>query len=331
MKLKFWIGIFISAFFLYFSFKNVNFRLLINTLKKANYLYLFPMVLIVYFTFVIRAVRWKILMLPIKEINIKTLFSVIMIGFMANNLLPVRAGEIIRAYVIGEKEDISKSSSFGTIVVERVFDGFAILLLFILVIFSLHHEQIQTPIGKSLKIGGLLTFILYITVLFFIIGLNRSKGSPKWLTATLKFILPKKIGEKIDDVILSFTKGLSSFKMGRGLIMIILYSIFVWLVYVFLTYLTILSFGIKLPWSAPFFVIVMVCVAITLPSSPGFIGTYHAAVTYSLLFYGVAREKALGVAIILHAVNYFPIIFLGLFYLIKYHISIKEVSSAKVS
>lgn len=127
MKWKLWLGIGISVLFLFLAFRKVNLHELKKALESANYIYLIPAILLTILSLWIRAFRWQYILQPVREIRVSSLFSATMIGFMANNLLPVRLGEFVRAYTIGEKERISKSSSLATIVVERIFDGITIL------------------------------------------------------------------------------------------------------------------------------------------------------------------------------------------------------------
>ena len=130
MNWKLFFSVLISTLFLILAFNRVNLYELKDTLETANYIYLIPAVLLTILSLWIRAVRWGYLLQPVKKININSLFSATAIGLMANNLLPARLGEFVRAYVIGKKELISKSASFATIVVERIFDGLTILLFF---------------------------------------------------------------------------------------------------------------------------------------------------------------------------------------------------------
>jgi uncharacterized protein (TIRG00374 family) len=119
---KFLLGILSSGLFLYLAFRNVDLILVFKVFKKVKYLNIILVVFLTILGFYLRAIRWYYLMKPLKSIKISSLFSATMIGFMTNNILPARLGEVFRAYIIGRKENIKKTASFATIIVERVFD-----------------------------------------------------------------------------------------------------------------------------------------------------------------------------------------------------------------
>ena len=129
MKKKFIIGLVISSVFLYLAFRKVDYSELWSALKEANYWYIIPNIILVILSMWMRAYRWRFMIDPIKKVGLSRLFSSVMIGFMANNVLPARLGEFVRAYSLGTKENISRSATFATIVIERIFDGFSLLFI----------------------------------------------------------------------------------------------------------------------------------------------------------------------------------------------------------
>ena len=136
---KLWISIIFSLFFVVLILNHIDFEKMKKALETANYMYLPLAVASSLVTNIFRTYRWKYIISPIKKISTQSLFSGVAIGYMANNLLPARLGEFVRAYIMGKKEGISKSSTLATIVLERIFDGLALLffLAFISLLFSL--------------------------------------------------------------------------------------------------------------------------------------------------------------------------------------------------
>ena len=124
---RFWLGLLISLFFLYLSLRGVKVREAIDALRSANYLYLIPGFVLYFIGVWMRSMRWGVLLRPIKSLTARQLFPTVVIGYMANNILPARLGELVRAYILGEQEHISKSSTFATIIVERMFDGLSMI------------------------------------------------------------------------------------------------------------------------------------------------------------------------------------------------------------
>lgn len=326
MRWKFWVGLLISLFFLFIALRKIEFHLLVSFLTTANYLYLIPVVLIYYLSYAIRAFRWYYLMEPIKHIGFANLFSAIVIGFTANLLLPARIGEFVRAYHIGKTEDVSKSASFATIVIERLFDGFTILAFLIVVVIFLKIPEDNIVIGQLLKKGGYVSFLLYMVVIVFLWLLREYTAKVVFIIQRLFSFLPGSFVEKILNLLTSFAKGLYFFRGPRQVAFISAHSLVIWFLNVLAIYLTALAFDVSLTLIGSMFVLVMLVFGVMIPSAPGFVGTYHAACLYAFLFYNLPKEKALSIAIVMHATFFFSTIALGLFLIARQKMSLRDMS-----
>jgi len=321
---KFWIGILISGIFVYFTFKGVDLKKFLSTLAGINYLYLPLLLLLLFVAFYVRALRWRYLLG--KEIKIKThsLFSYIMIGFMANNVLPARIGEFVRAYIIGKKENISKSFAFSTIVVERVFDGMVVLLIFIPTIFL---YPFPDPLPVRIKQAGFLMGLSFPLVLMFLIILKVHK---EWVLRIVELImkpLSPTLLAKTKQILSSFIQGLDILHRFNDLIIVLLYSLMIWIASALMFYVGFLCLNIPLPFYACFFVIGPVVMGLMIPASPGAIGTFHYPCKYALLLLLITKDESLAAsyAFFMHMINYLPITSVGLLYLIKENISFGEL------
>ena len=182
MKLKFWFGLGISLICLYLVFRNIEVDKVFETMRSVNYLYLGELAIILQLSTIwLRAERWKYLLaLPIKKLTFKHLLPATMIGFMANNILPARAGEFVRAYVIGKKERISSTASFATIIIERVCDMITMLSFLFLLIFVVKFP-VQTTLEtqnslislERLQFVGVLSAAFIFCLLVFLILLKE--------------------------------------------------------------------------------------------------------------------------------------------------------------
>ncbi|MBW2039891.1 MAG: flippase-like domain-containing protein [Deltaproteobacteria bacterium] len=325
MNWKSWIGFVISLFFLYLAFRRIDYRLLLESLKGTNYLYLIPVVVIIFVNMALRALRWGYLLYPIKKIGFPNLFAGIIIGFMANNILPARMGEIVRAYVIGRSERISKSSSFATVVVERLFDGFTVLGILLAVLIFINLPSGNIYFKKGLQVAGYISVAIYgVTFIILFIIKKRTNWFLKF-ASLLTRPFSSRLTENGISNILSFKEGLLSVESVKTLLITFAYSLFIWGVFAYAIYLAGLSFGIKLSVAASLLVLVAICLAMIIPSTPGYIGTYHASVTYALILYSVPLEKALGFSIVFHATNYIPITLAGFLYLWRHHLSLRGI------
>ena len=321
MKKKFIIGVAISLVFLYLAFRKVDYSQLWSALKGANYWYIFPNMVLVILSMWMRAFRWRFMIDPIKKVNLGRLFSSVMIGFMANNVLPARLGEFVRAYSLGKTENISKSATFATIVIERIFDGFS--LLFILWLSLLMYPELPNWVKKA---GNL--FLLMNLVIFAFLVLIEVKRE-----FTLKFfnfvfrLLPASLSSKAGEILEKFIGGLKVFRDIPSLIWILAWSIFIWVVVGISNYFIFLAFDLHPPIQASFILLGVVSLAVMLPSSPGFVGTFHAACVASFLILNLNESVSRPFSIILHASQYIPVTLLGLYYLKKEHLSLKTIES----
>ena len=173
---KSWIGFVISMGILYLAFRRIDLQLLLKSLQGANYLYLFPIVVIIFVNMALRALRWGYLLRPIKKIGFLNLFASILIGFMANNVLPVRMGEFVRAYIIGRSERIRKSASFATVMVERLFDGLTVLGLLVVVLTFIHLPPENIYFKRGLQMGGYITMAIYGFTLMILVIIKTQTG-----------------------------------------------------------------------------------------------------------------------------------------------------------
>jgi glycosyltransferase 2 family protein len=313
-KRSYWIGLGLSLIFLFLFIRNIDLKSLWENFKRVEYVYTIPLMLMNIFSIWIRAKRWGYLLKPIKVIRMNELFNATSIGFMANNIFPARVGEFVRAIHLGHKANISKTASFATVVVERIFDGFTVLTLLLAVTFFMTFPINPTSVitQKTIQSAGLLSFGFY-TLALVVLLLLRFQNP--WAFRVLAFLLrrlPPKFSQKINSKIGSFVSGLEVLKNGRDILIITFYSFFLWLMLSFSIYLLFFGFHISLsPWAAVFIEVVLVFV-VTLPSAPGFIGTFHWACAAGLIYLGVDRSAANGFAVVLWLTGFVPITVMGL-------------------
>jgi uncharacterized protein (TIRG00374 family) len=320
-----WLGIGISVLLLYILFHKINFNQLLAAFTELDYRYLLPAVAATLMGYYLRAVRWKFLLAPIKKTAMRNLFPSTIIGYMANNLLPARLGEFVRAYVLGDKEQIDKSVVFATLVLDRLLDGFTVLILLIITLFT-----IKLPVGmegaqKSLEYGGYLTLVFYLFVVTFLAVMKKSATWMRLFLGRLLKPLPDRFAGKVISLFGSFVEGIRFSSRPRHIMALCVSSLAIWALAVWTVDMALHAFGIILPITAAMFILILLVFAVMVPASPGYVGTYHAACVYGLMAFNLPREKALSVALTVHAINFFPVIFLGLYYLLRDKISLLDV------
>lgn len=318
------VGIGISGVLVWLLFQRIDFTELSAALRGANYWWLLPNVGFIILTMYQRAFRWRAMVEPIAVVPFRHLLAATCVGFMANNVLPLRLGEFVRAYSLAAQDKrITKSASLATIFVERmVFDLVALLLIFGGVLYFSHllmDSQMQNGLYVAIAIA--LFGIVFITTLAM-----KPTQAGQILTRYL-FFLPFSVREKICGVILKFSRGLEFLGSVRNVVSVSVQTLFIWLLMGLSNIFVFKAFGLDLPLDAAYVVLVVVSISILVPSTPGFVGVYHAGAVWSLMQYGVAKEAALSCALVLHAAQYIVVTLMGFYFLKKEHLSLRKLEA----
>ncbi|MCB0001444.1 MAG: flippase-like domain-containing protein [Anaerolineae bacterium] len=322
-------GVAVSVVFLYLAVRGLDLKEVVHWLAEADYYWLFPAIAIYFVGVWGRTWRWHYMLRPIKVIPLIRLFPITCIGYMGNNVFPARAGEVLRAYVLKRSEDVSMSSSLAMIVVERVFDGLVMLLfVFIALPFA--------PVPSSLRALVIAASGLFLAALLVFITLASKPGlAEKIYERTIRRFLSETMQEKVDGFIYRFMEGLYFFRNGSDVIMVFVTSVFIWLAETFKYWFIMQAFvHMDAGFPVPFFVLMLmngiVNLATTLPSAPGYIGTFDAPGVAVLEAYGVRGSVAFGYTIVLHAALWVPITLLGVYFFRRARIGWNEVDTARV-
>jgi glycosyltransferase 2 family protein len=324
---RFWIGIAISILFLFLALRNLHLDEVWQEARTARLGWIVPGVAVYFFGVWARTWRWDYLLRPMKHISLRRLFPVVVIGYMGNNVYPARAGELIRAYVLRRREGISISASLATIIVERVFDGLVMLLfVFIGLPFFPMPAWLQWMViaMSTLFFGALLVFMVLA------IKVDWAEVAYTWL---IEGLVPLRFKEPARGFAERFMLGLHSLRSGRDVLMLFVTSVVIWLAETVKYWFVMHAFD----FSVPFWVLMLmngiVNLATTIPSSPGYVGTFDAPGIEVLSTFGVQRSLAASYTLVLHAALWLPITLLGMFYMARESVSWRDfgqaVSSAK--
>lgn len=316
----FYFGIFITFLFLYFAFKDIEFSAVLKSISEYNLNDIVISVTLLLFSYYVRAIRWGYIIND-SSIELKFLYSSSMIGHMVNNILPLRAGEVARCYALSKHTDLSKIKILSTVALERLFDVLAIVLLFVAISYSrIEFDELEESITTFTLISIALLIALWAAVVF----KNHVRGFFPIIGKALWF-LGSGVRSKISKHINSFFSGFDVVSNKKNMIVILLLSALYWLVSSFAVYFILYSY---IP--TEYYIVVVLLAALSfgvmIPSSPGFIGTYHLIVILILTRYGWNNTEAASMSIVLHAVQYIVPVLIGWWYLFKDHISIREFS-----
>jgi glycosyltransferase 2 family protein len=309
---KLWAGLLISTVSIYLAFRKIDLALLWKDISSCAIRYLMLAVLCNLFQMMIRAWRWKILLDPIKKTGFSNRLLSVLIGFAANCVLPARLGEFIRADNMGQREGISRSSTFATIVIERLADGFTVLLILVIGVQFAVLPAEMSSVSAGLKSAGIILFVSYILIIFFLIGFRLN---PRLYLAILDkclFFFPAKIRIRASEIVRKFGLGLMPPKGFFAWVKLIFFSLLLWAISLYQIQFIEHSIGLSLPFIAAFVILSMATFGVMVPSAPGYIGAFHLAVLYGFMFFGVSREQGLSAAILYHASFFFPTILVGI-------------------
>jgi hypothetical protein len=234
---------------------------------------------------------------------------------MANNVLPMRLGELVRAYSVGRAAGISKSSAFATIVMERAFDLLAILLF-------LGVMLLKYSLVPWVQVAGY-TALAACAGMFLVMALcNWKRERAKRIFAVCVRRLPEPLRVQAELLLGRFLDGLELLSRGHHLLWVIVLSVATWLAMALGYYFCMLAFGLDLPWDASLVLVVVTALAVMLPSGPGFVGTFEVGARYGLELFGVPETIAVSYAVYYHAVQFFPITLLGVYHLWRENFSL---------
>ena len=279
--------------------------------------------------YVFRAIRWQYLLQPIGKVHFGNAFRTTIIGFAASALLPARAGEVLRPFLLARKEGFSATAAFATIILERLLDTVMVLILFALFLLFFTPD-FSTSGGHTLeqvKLGGMLAAgvcVVFLVVFFFLAG---HPGTLERLTTALTRLLPESLGATAVKLLHAFSEGLGIVRQPRRLLVALALSVPVWLAIGAGIYLVTKAFHIQMPFSGTFLIQALLVVGVAVPT-PGAVGGFHYFYRLgTTVFYGAPNDRAVGAALVLHAISFVPVAIVGLILLAREGLSLSRAGA----
>lgn len=333
---QFWLGVLISVVFLYIALRGLGLQDLGQALQNAQYFWLIPGVIVYFLGVWARAWRWHYLLRPIKSVPTSTMFPIVAIGYMGNNIYPARAGEVLRAVILKQRQGIPISASLATIIVERVFDG-VVMLAFVFINLP-ELARLTSASGfvgsiQSLALVGTGAFIGALVV--FLLAAMFPEPAEAVIGAIVKRLLPERFQEKVLGMSHKFLGGLESLRSPREALMVFLTSVVIWLLETGKYWFVMHAFPFQVSFFALMLMNGIVNLATTIPSAPGYVGTFDAPGIAVLQAYGVDQAVAAAYTLVLHVALWLPITLLGAYYLaregIRWSDDLQKVKSEELS
>ncbi|MBN1879238.1 flippase-like domain-containing protein [bacterium] len=322
------IGILISAVFLWLVIRQIDLNQVFREVRNINALWIIPAILVYFIGVWVRTTRWCILMRPISKNRTSQLFPIYIISYMANNILPMRIGDIYRAYIAGKKQNVSKSATLVTIGVERIFDGLTMLiLLFVSILFF----PIENQIVRKVATLGSIVFLGAILICYAVI---LKKAWMNWIFRTITGKTRFGNNPRMQEVFDNLLHGLDSLKAGNDIFRVLILSLSTWLIEAASYYLVLNAFGFFGTFLVAMATMAMVNLVIIIPSAPGYFGPFELACFIILGsagygdLTGFSENVATAYALILHVVvQWIPSTLLGLVFMWREHISFREINT----
>ena len=304
-----WIGLAVSAGALFLAFRGLHWKDVGEALADANYGLLLLALLLVLLTIVMRAIRWGVLFHPRSGLRFTNLFGALNVGYSVNNIMPVRLGEIVRAYAIRETERVSVAHALSTILVERTLDTLTVVAILVVTL-----PFIDTPgwiRGPALFAGiGFLT----LGVLLALLSAAR-EGAMRLVAWGVRF-LPARFRDRTLEAADAAIEGFGTLRNPAVLAQAVAWSAASWMVSALFIYVTVRAFGMRLPFTAGMFAMASTSLGMMIPGLPGSIGVYHAIAIKSLTnVFDAERAPAASFALVSHAIMYVTPMVLAAFYL----------------
>lgn len=317
------IGIAISAFFLWIAFRGLQPETFLDSLSSINPLWLIVAAMTYFFAVAVIAWRWQFLLRAVKFVPLLPLSQIVAIGYMGNNVYPLRAGEALRLFLLKRNHDVPITGAATTVVIERIFDGIVMLsfILLGLLLVDVTSEQIQLVLSIATPIFVIAVIVFFTLAMF-----------PKILEALIEQIA-KFLPDALAKLVLSLSEGvlagLQSLRSPIHLLGAILTSYSTWAIEAVVYWMVMWAFGLELGYPVALLVVGTVNLAGLIPASPGQVGVYEFFASAVMTAVGVAQNTALAYAVVVHLVIWLPVTLVGFGFLVRYGLGWRAITNVE--
>lgn len=321
------LGIALSVGLLWWALHDVSFDEVRTHLRATNMPLMVLAAIIATFTFPVRALRWRVILAPVDEhLQLGLLWRATAIGMALNNVVPLRAGEVARAYVLArESRRVSFSLSFASLAVDRLFDALAVLLLVSVAILDPAFPTRLDGGGPnvanwagSFTLFAVAGFAVLYAIVFFP---GRLISIYEW---AVRRVAPR-FEARGREILLAFAEGLGVLRRPAQFALVTAWAVGMWTLNAFAFWVAFRAVGFEVPFTAALLVQGIIAFGIALPSAPGFFGLFEGAAIIGLSIYGIDRAAAVTWAITFHVLSFIPITVIGLYYFARMHLRLGEL------
>lgn len=319
---KLWVGLAVSAVFLWLALQGLDLAEFWHVLRQANYWWIVPGVGVYFVTVWVRTWRWRSMLAHVKPIPTHRLFPVVVIGYMGNNVYPARAGEVLRSYVLRRKEGVAMSASLATVVLERLFDGLVMLFF----VFATLPFAPLPEFYRSLVIS--FSAIFGVALVAFVLLAARPARIGRLYALAVDRLIPARLRPQVHGLFDRFIVGLQSLRSPREMLTIFLTSTLIWLGETLKYWFVMHAFPFEVSFPVLMLMTAVVNLFTTIPSTPGYVGTFDAPGIAVLTQFGVPQAIATGYTLVLHVALWLPITLLGAILMLRESIGWDDMERA---
>ncbi len=318
------IGIAISMIALYFAVPpQSEWPRVWQAFARVQYIYVIPLAALTAFTIFVRCQRWQLLLRPFGHVPLLPLFSATCIGFFCNMVLPLRVGEVVRPILLARRTGTPVQGVLGSVLLERLLDMVTILGFLGVVIMLV-------PVSDAIRRGGMVFVVFALATVPLVLALQRRHPLAMRLVGGMIDLVPASFRDRVRHALDGFIDGLQSIGGAGAFARIALYSVYLWVAIAGVFALGFIACGLPVPpLTGALTLVTVVAGAVSAPSAPGFIGTFQFGCVTALALFGIGEADATPFAIVVWAVQWLTQIVLGVVFLLRENISLRDVQAVE--
>ena len=315
-------GVLLSAVFAWLALQDVSWTDLRAAFALARLWLAVPLLLLFALFYWLKAARWRQLLAPTAAIPTRVLVPSLVVGFAANNILPVHLGDLVRVYLLGRERGLAKSMVLGTVVLERLFDLLAVLVLALVALAG------GIALSPELRAAGIILAAIGAAALVPVVLLVIREEWFIRLSDPLLAPLQPALRARLHRQIVGLASGFGALRASHRLPLIIANSLVQWALLAGCVWIAITAFGLVVPWVAAVLILVLIVAGITLPAGPGYVGTIEYCFVLGLKVYGISAGAALSVGLFYHALTWVSMTVAGAYFLRRYGLGWRSLRRA---
>ena len=293
--------------------RNADLHRVWAVMRTANLALVAAGVVCVFLSYVLRAARWQVMLAPLGPTRFSVALRATTIGFAASFILPARAGEVLRPWLLARREGLDASAVFATIIVERMLDLVTVLTLLavFLLAFDPGLSALDPAVFATVRAGGLAAFVAAVVGLSVLFVFASRPAVLERAVAAATTWLPAKLRVTVTGMAAAFASGLAVVRDPSNLARALAWSFVLWPLIAFQTWIVSVALGVNVPPSGALLLIALLVVGVAVPT-PGAVGGFHEAYRIGAMsFFGADNDHAVSAAIVLHAVGFVPTLVVG--------------------